>query len=285
MLPKFTEFGKTSLFFLESDGWFGFVSHELPLSERQEILSKLLSEDHKISSLAERHVTCPAVATRFVEDFRKWTQQIERAIRHTERTKMSNLKEYVALLSGIQKTYAASPSYSACRILRSHCSSHLPAIMEDLMVGAHSDELTGEVLALLRNEVSLSDDAVQESLDKEELMKAHEKFAKAFQKKFGVAVERLEHVGVGVFFLFDQQNHGDLITSVNGREIEDFADEHDYLLLKRGSQAEISYGDFPSPASRWLFVLSPKADDTSLGDVRVISQSDYGPVSMADFEE
>lgn len=286
MLPKFTEFGKTSQFLLESDGWFGFIDNTLSSSGRKEMLARLLSTDSDIRGMAEKYVVNSPAANAFVESFKGWESSIRKAVRHTERTTQENLRTYVKLLSALRESYRLSPTYSAYKLLQHHCEHHLPEIMSDILNGSHSDALTGGVLEMLRKGIVSSEDNIGESLDKEELTKIHDKFSRALEKKFKLSVGRIEPLGVGVYLLLDQEAHDELISAIADdiRSIEDFAAEHGYILLKKGLQAEINYGNFPSSHSRWLFVYSPN-ESSEQGGVTIISKHKYAPVSVDDFGE
>lgn len=285
MFPNFFDFGKTSQFLLESDGWFGFIDNGLSSSGRKEMLARLLSTDPDIRGMAEKYVVSDSAASAFTESFKGWDTSIGKAVRHTERTTQENLRTYVRLLHALKESYRVSPTYSTYKLLQRHCEHHLPEIMHDILSGAHSDALTGSVLEMLRRGIVSAEDNIGESLDKEEMAKIHDKFSRALEKKFKLSVGRVEPLGVGVYLLLDQESHDELLTAIadDVRSVEDFAAEHGYILLKKGLQAEINYGNFPSSHSRWLFVYSPN-ESSDQGGVTVISKHKYAPVSLDDFE-
>jgi hypothetical protein len=76
--------------------------------------------------------------------------------------------------------------------------------------------------------------------------------------------------------LEDTTSLNDQLTNYNDF-LNDIVNEHGYLLTRRGSESDITFGNFGETHSKWVFVYCPKSD-ASTSEIDVISKHDYKPI-------
>lgn len=289
MFPTPKSFSRPAALFLREAAWVPFVDSSLALSEKNEIVRRLiLGESTDIPKYYRKHITDISEAESFVASHRKLKESVQKVYRHTVRGNYPALRGYLKLIEAVYtKHYQQEPCSALYSSLYEHGYRNCSQIFEAIQEGTYEDKATvlfqEELEESLREYVKGDSVAgyLREATD--EQMASHRKFVTGFSKTFGISVEKWESVAEGIILYLDQEAHNKVCEKlVDSQQISELVTtNHGYILLRRGQQSDIDFGMFSQPWSKWMFVASPKAEQVS-GGISIISKSEYKPIKLAD---
>jgi hypothetical protein len=178
----------------------------------------------------------------------------------------------------LRESFSARAGQHLWTVLNKH-ARHCEAIYRDLQKGAYVDgvaqmarERLQEDLARdaqeLIQQIGKADSEPDPDLqtvdaDADEELK-HDDFVAKLESTFGISVHHWEPIREGVIVFLDEESTGKLLGQLRSYNdhLTKLTADLGYILIRRGMQNDIRFGNFPRPLSRWVFVHAPSSIET-----------------------